>query len=90
MGKGLQRAFAAARKTQRKKPKQPVVTDSCGCVLCDLAVPKELQDGQWVHMMNRGHTPVRCPRGDAPPPALSSQKGGEWLQRPAGEKGFTD
>ena len=35
------------------------VTESCGCVFCDLNLPPELIDGRWVHK-SYGRDDVPC------------------------------
>lgn len=53
MGEGLKRARKAARATRKPQPKVLMVTDSCGCVFCDLDVASELvriREGEWQRM----------------------------------------
>lgn len=58
MGEGLKRAAKAARATRRKpKPEVIMVTNSCGCIFCDLGVELH-EDTKGYHHVAHGERVV--------------------------------
>lgn len=65
MGEGLKRARKAARATRKPSPQVIMVTNSSGCIFCDLDLEPELVKvaaGHWRNMHTTKSGSVACTR----------------------------